>query len=211
MQQPIKTMIRKIEVLVVQSMFLLLFVGTASAQTDRQISIHLDPAATNVRWTLGDVLHVVHGTFKLKQGVISYNPLTKEASGLIEVDATSGESGNSARDHRMHKDVLNSAQYGVITFRPNRVEGTFDPTVRGDFVVDGILNLHGQNHPMKIKVSAQPKGGDGLSIETHFAVPYVEWGLKDPSTFVLRVSKEVSIDIDSAATITNESGARTQP
>jgi hypothetical protein len=37
--------------------------------------------------------------------------------------------------------------------------------------------------------------GSALNATLHFAVPYVDWGLKDPSNFVLRVSKEVEIDI----------------
>jgi hypothetical protein len=33
-------------------------------------------------------------------------------------------------------------------------------------------------------------------------VPYVEWGLKDPSKFVLRVAKEVVVAITAHAKIT---------
>jgi hypothetical protein len=28
-----------------------------------------------------------------------------------------------------------------------------------------------------------------------FAVPYVKWGLKDPSVFAIKVNKEVQIDL----------------
>ena len=71
-----------------------------------------------VHCTRDDVLHTVHGTFRLKKGIVHYDSLTGNATGLIEIDATSGESGSSARDQRMHKDVLNSSQYRSITFRP---------------------------------------------------------------------------------------------
>lgn len=204
------TAIHKAGIFFLRSPLLLLFVGIALAQTAHQINITFDPAATTIQWTLGDILHSVHGTFKMERGVISYNPFSGEASGLIEIDATSGQSGSPARDRRMHKNVLNSTQYRVITFRPNHVEGTFDQAIHGDFIVDGIFNLHGQDHPMKMKVSIQPKG-NRLAIESHFAVPYVEWGLKDPSTLILRVNKEISIDVNAVATSSNEPGAKMHP
>ncbi len=36
----------------------------------QQVQVILDPARTKIEWTLGDVLHTVHGTFKLKSGNI---------------------------------------------------------------------------------------------------------------------------------------------
>jgi len=189
--------IREIRILLLASA-LLFFVGSANGQTAHPINIVLDPAATTIEWTLGDTLHTVRGTFRLKQGTISCNPLTGAASGLVEIDATSGESGNSARDHRMHKNILDSDRYQLITFRPSRIDGTFGEAIHGVFVVHGIFTLHGQDHPMTMNVTVQP-AASGLSIKTHFAVPYVQWGLKDPSTFVFRVRKEVEIDVNAAA------------
>jgi len=31
-------------------------------------------------------------------------------------------------------------------------------------------------------------------VATKFVVPYVKWGLKNPSTFILRISRDVGID-----------------
>jgi len=208
MQQISKT-IREFRFFLIASVLLFL-IGTSRGQTAEPVNITLDPAATTINWTLGDTLHTVHGSFKLKQGSVSCNPLTGAASGLIEIDATSGESGNSARDHRMNKSILESDRYQLITFRPSHIEGNLGEAIHGDFVVDGIFTLHGQDHLMKMNVSVQPAAG-GLSIKTHFAIPYVQWGLKDPSTFVFRVSKDVSIDVTAMAKTSVTTTAKTNP
>src|SRR5436305_1775261 len=74
-------------------------------------AVELDPARTNVSFTLGDVLHTVHGTFKLKRGSITFDSSTGKASGEIVVDVASGNSGSGTRDKRMHKEILESARY----------------------------------------------------------------------------------------------------
>ena len=44
--------------------------------------------------------------------------------------------------------------------------------------------------------------GDRLTATTHFVVPYVEWGLRNPSTFLLRVSGKVDIDTRAVGRLT---------
>jgi polyisoprenoid-binding protein YceI len=175
------------------------FGGAALAQAPAvPIAITLDPATTSIHWTLDTTLHTVHGTFKLKSGDFKFDPATGYVNGLIVVDAGSGESGDSSRDKRMHAAILESAQYPTITFRPTHIDGRIDLAAPGSVMVDGMLNLHGQNHPLKITVHLHPEG-DGVALSTHFTVPFVAWGLKDPSTFVFRTDKDVTLDVEATA------------
>src|ERR1700749_5023097 len=86
----------------------------------REFQVH--PAQSSVKFTLGDVLHTVRGTFKVKHGDLRIDP-SGRMSGEIVVDATSGDSSNGMRDRKMHKEVLESERYPEISFRPDRIEG----------------------------------------------------------------------------------------
>ena len=190
---------RFVRTLISLCLSLLLLNIAAKAQQPR-VDITFDPETTSIHWTLGAVMHTVHGTFKLKSGVVHIDPRTGEMTGRLVVDATSGESGNSERDQKMHQSVLESSKYGTITFRPIHLNGTFQPNQTQTLTVDGVLNLHGKDHPLLLTVDLRPTS-NAMSVTTHFDVPYVQWGLKNPSTFVLRVSKDVSVDIKATAQI----------
>jgi len=177
-----------------------LLAGAALGQSaPAPLHVQLDPTTTAIHWTLGATVHTVHGTFRLKSGAIDLNPATGEASGLIVVDATSGESGEQTRDRRMHREVIESAKYPEITFRPSRVHGTVDLAAPGPITVEGVLTLHGQDHPLTVPVQLRRAGGQ-LMAEAKFDIPYVAWGMKDPSTFILRVEKQVHLTLETAAT-----------
>ena len=151
--------------------------------------LELNPAETQVQFTLNDVLHTVQGTFKLRRGTINYDFATGKSSGDIVIDARSGESGNESRDKRMHKSILESDRYPDFVFAPDRVEGT--PAAAK---LDGVFRIHGAGHEMTVAVKTQPGTGK-LDVTTQFVVPYVEWGMKNPSTLFLRVSDKVNIDM----------------
>ena len=178
---------------------LLALAGSAFAQQKQPaLDFKLDPATTAIHWTLNTTVHTVHGTFLLKDGSIHIDPATGNLAGLIVIDATSGESGDSSRDSRMHSVVLESAKYPTITFRPTYIDGKFDLGLPGPIVIDGVMNLHGQDHPMQMTVDLHPRDA-AIASHTHFTIPFVAWGLKDPSVMMFRTDKQVAIDIDALA------------
>jgi polyisoprenoid-binding protein YceI len=168
------------------------FCGAARAQ---ETVVTFDAASTKVEFTLGATLHSVHGTFRLKRGQVRFDASTGQANGEIAIDATSGDSGNDDRDKKMHKEILESDKYPEIVFVPSRVEGAVPAQGNAKVEVAGVLRLHGQEHPTTLVMSVEHAGERDLSATTHFAIPYVKWGLKNPSTFLLHVSDTVEIDI----------------
>ena len=158
------------------------------------ITMHLDPARTEIHWALNTNTHMVHGTFKLKGGLITFDPSTGAAQGEIVVDAQSGESGNHSRDNRMHKEILESDRYPQAIFHPEKVIGVVKSGSTQSITVYGTCTLHGKDHPLRLDAKVQVKGSEAVAI-THFTVPYVNWGMKDPSNFILRVDKTVDVEV----------------
>ena len=177
-----------------------LIVAASAPALHAQQKLSLDPAHSEVNFILGGNVHAVHGTFNIQQGDLDFDPATGKTTGSIVVDALSGQSGNSARDHRMTNDELKAPAFKTIAFAPTHFTGTFNSTGDSTLTVHGLFTLMGTSHeidvPMKVQVSDSQLHATGS-----FAIPYVQWGLKDPSTFVLRVNKEVKIDLSLTGTL----------
>lgn len=169
--------------------------SASATGVSHEFTVQLDPSTTRIGFTLGDVLHTVHGTFKLKSGTIHFNPASGTASGLVVVDATSGDSGSKGRDNKMHKEILESGKYPEATFTPDRVSGPFNAEGASTLQVSGIFRLHGTDHPVTLSFPVQVNG-NSIALSTHMVIPYVRWGLKNPSTFILRVSDKLDLDIN---------------
>jgi len=161
--------------------------------------ITLDPAATKIEFTLAATMHTVHGTFKLKNGEIHWAPATGHVSGAIVIDATSGNTDNTSRDKNMHTQILESAKFPEIVFTPAQIKGAIPKAGSSQIEVSGVIRLHGQDDPVTLTFSVQPGAGGSLQVSTQFGVPYVKWGLKNPSTFLLHVSDTVNVEIHASA------------
>ncbi|MFY9731693.1 MAG: YceI family protein [Candidatus Acidiferrales bacterium] len=162
----------------------------------------LDPSKSTIEFTLGASLHTVHGTFRLKRGEIHFDPAKGTATGAIVVDALSGESGNEGRDKKMHQEILESPKFSEIIFIPRRVQGTIAPQGTSQVSISGVMKLHGQDHEMTLNFAVQPGTPGQAQAATTFSVPYVKWGLKNPSTFLLRVTDSVDVDVHASGQLT---------
>ncbi|MGH9538614.1 MAG: YceI family protein [Terriglobales bacterium] len=163
----------------------------------RQLELNFAPEKTSVNFTLGDVLHTVHGSFNVKHGAVHFDPASNLLRGEILIDAASGQSGSDGRDRKMHKEVLESARYPDISFRPDRVEGQVAAQGASTIQVHGMFAIHGAEHEITVPVRVEMAPGH-WSATSHFSVPYVKWGMKNPSTFILRVDQTVDIDIQAS-------------
>src|SRR5438309_5333241 len=135
---------------------LLLLTGALYAQP---IALRVDPAQTTVEYKLGASLHTVHGTFPFKRGALAFDPATGKVSGELVIDATGGNSGSEGRDHRMHENILETAKYPEIVFRPDRVEGKVAAAGRSDVQLHGMFAIHGGEHEMTVPLSVEASGG----------------------------------------------------
>jgi polyisoprenoid-binding protein YceI len=178
-----------------------LFLAAALPARAQQMMLEFDPARTQVEFTLGAVLHTVHGTLKLEQGSIEIDPVTGRCSGRVVVNASSAETGNDGRDEKMHREILESEQYPEITFTPTRVEGSIAPQGNSRVQLHGMLSLHGRGQEIVTQVEVGI-AGDEWTGQTSFPVPYVRWGLKNPSTFFLRVKDTVNLTVHAAGRLT---------
>jgi polyisoprenoid-binding protein YceI len=177
----------------------------AQAQSPK-VTIHLDPIATEIHWTLSGNTHTTHGTFKLKGGMAAFDPATGAADGEFLVDLTTGESGNKSRDAKMQSEVLESAKYPEAFFHPLKITGPIKAGAVQTVTAEGTFNIHGADHPLTLHVQVK-LDGDQATATTHFTIPYVEWGMKNPSGHLLRVGKTVDVDIVARGTLTESQDA----
>jgi polyisoprenoid-binding protein YceI len=166
----------------------------ASPAANQLALVRFDPAHTVVGFRLAGGLHDTHGAFVLKEGSLRVDPASGAADGVVVVDAASGDSGNSSRDARMRESVLEATKYPEIRFRPAKVDGALAPDGSFHGEMHGTLTLHGGDHPVTIPVEGHV-GADSWAATGHFTVPYVAWGLSDPSVLFLTVAKEVEIEV----------------
>jgi len=179
----------------------ILVLGATSAPLGASEQVlRLDPDATSVAFSLKSTLHTVHGEFTLDEGVIIFDDEIGKAGGRVVIDATSGLTGNAKRDRKMHTKVLESEEFPEIVFTPEAMEGRLVASGSGPITLRGTVTLVGENHPISIDAQVARQGNE-VTAAFAIPVPFVEWGLQDPSVFVLRTDKVVSVEVTAHGTL----------
>lgn len=176
------------------SLFLALSLIFAPSAIAQHQNFTVNPDASKVAFSLGGNTHHVDGIFHVQSGSIDFDRTAMNISGSIDVEAGSGNSGDQGRDKKMNSDVLDVAHFAEISFVPKSFQGSIAPAGDSTIQVTGIFTLHGTPHDLTVPMQIHIEGST-LTAKTHFTVPYVQWGLKDPSIFILKVAKVVDIDL----------------
>jgi polyisoprenoid-binding protein YceI len=162
----------------------------------------VNPDSSEVKMTLNTTHEVVIGTFHVQSGSIEFDRGNSKMSGSVIVLAGSGKTGNDSRDKRMYRDTLQIEQHATISFEPKTYAGAIASSGDSTIQVTGIFTLLGTPHEITVPTLVH-LDGTNATVRAHFAVPYVQWGLKNPSFLIWRADDDVAIDLNLTGTISN--------
>ena len=102
----------------------------------------------------------------------------------------------------MNKDILKVDQYTTVSFAPKTYTGTIAASGDSTIQVSGVFTLLGTPHDLTIPMQIQIDGSKATA-KAQFVVPYVQWGLKNPSFLIWKADNDVAIDLSLVGNIAN--------
>ena len=181
---------------------LALAVILAPAALAQHQTFAVNPDASEVKITLKTTHELVNGTFHIQSGSVAFDRSTPKMSGSVVVLAGSGKTGNGSRDKKMYKEILRVEQYATVSFEPKSYTGAIAPSGDSTIQVTGLFTLLGTPHELTIPMVVHLDSTTATA-KAHFSVPYIQWGLKDPSFLFWKADKDVAIDLFLAGRLSN--------
>jgi hypothetical protein len=176
---------------------ILMLVPAALAQHQTFV---VNPDASEVKITLKTTHEIVNGSFHVQSGSIEFDRSSPKMSGSVVVLAGSGKTGNSSRDKKMNKEILEVEQHATVSFEPKTFTGAIASSGDSTIQASGIFTLLGTPHEITVPILVH-LDGPSATAKTHFVVPYVQWGLKNPSFLFWKAENDVAIDLNLVGTI----------
>jgi hypothetical protein len=94
----------------------------------------------------------------------------------------------------MNKDILKVEQYANVSFEPKTYTGAIALSGDSNIQVTGIFTLLGTPHEITIPILVHLEGATAMA-KAHFIMPYVQWGVKNPSFLIWKADDDVAIDL----------------
>ena len=194
-------MSRRLSRLAAAACGLMLAAGTAKADTE---AYKIDPAHSQVGFTIRHFFSKVPGRFKTYDGVIMLDPKDLSKTSVeVTIDTTSIDTGNGDRDsHLQSPDFFDAAKFPKITFKSTSVtaQGDKKATLKGD------LTIHGVTKPVSLDAevlgfSADPWGNYRGGFEAKTKINRQDFGVAwnkvlEGGGSVLGDDVEITIDIE---------------
>ena len=151
----------------------------------------IDPAAAEAGFTLEATMHTVHGVTTHVLGEVRVEPESGGAlklNGRIEIGAATLATGNSRRDATMHDKSLLVASFPTIVFTAERFDPAGPEGAGGvsEGALTGRITIRGRTKPQSMKATLSPRG-DRIVASGTFDVAWAEFGIPDPSFFVVTI------------------------
>jgi hypothetical protein len=176
---------------------LVLAAALAPSALSQHQTFVVNPDASEVKITLKTTHELVIGAFHVQSGSIEFDRTTPKMAGSVVVLAGSGKTGNDSRDKRMNKDILKVEQYANVSFEPKTYTGAIALSGDSNLQVTGIFTLLGTPHEIAIPILVHLEGTTATA-KAHFVLPYVQWGVKNPSFMIWKADDDVAIDLSLA-------------
>ena len=116
----------------------------------------IDPGHTYVSFAINHLgFSTMRGKFDKQSGSMQFDPANKKASVMIEIDATSIDTGHAKRDaHLQSPDFLNAVENPTITFKSTAATWSGDKLA----TVSGDLTILGVSKPVTLEIVAMKCG-----------------------------------------------------
>jgi polyisoprenoid-binding protein YceI len=154
----------------------------------------VNPDTSEVKIALKTTHELVNGTFHVQSGSIEFDRNAPKMSGSVVVLAGSGKTGNGSRDKKMNKDILEIERHATVSFEPKSYAGAIAPSGDSTIQVTGIFTLLDTPHEITIPILIHLESTTAVA-RAHFVVPYVQWGLKNPTFLIWKADNDVAIEL----------------
>lgn len=191
---------------------ILLSATLAAGQNTKTFYINDETGRDIVTFTSKAPLETIVGKTSQVRGYVTVDPadITGSASGKIEVDLASLQTGIGLRDTHMREQYLETDKYPKTTFEITRLIEAGDNVLENqkpvDLILEGNFTVHGVTRMIEVPVTAKliketedtkaRHPGDILQIQATFDILLSDHDIKRPQFVILKLDDKQKVDID---------------